>query len=165
MTEEVVAGIDRASVEHAVCVVNARGIPTSEWTVCHDEAGIDGLCAELIELGVGRVALKRPDGILVDRLLAASIEVIAVHPAAIFRRACDKRLRGAIATLADSTHHWHPWARDVYRKARNRGQDHPHAIRTLGRAWTRVLWRCWHEQTPYDLTRHGNLNRLQTQGG
>lgn len=84
---------------------------------------------------------------------------------ASFRRACDKRLRVAIATLADSTRHWHPWARDVYRRARARGQDHPHAIRTLGRAWIRVLWRCWHERTAYDPARHGNLNRLQTAGG
>lgn len=85
--------------------------------------------------------------------------------AATFRRACDKRLRVAVATLADSTRHWHPWAREVYRRARNRGQDHPHAIRTLGRAWIRVLWRCWRDEVPYDPARHGNFNRLQTAGG
>lgn len=84
---------------------------------------------------------------------------------ATFRRACDKRLRSAVATLADTTRHWHPWAREVYRRARARGQDHPHAIRTLGRAWIRVLWRCWRDEVPYDPARHGNFNRLQTAGG
>lgn len=84
---------------------------------------------------------------------------------ATFRRACDKRLRLAVATLADSTRHWHPWAKEVYRRARARGQDHPHAIRTLGRAWIRVLWRCWQDRVPYDGTRHRNFNRLQTVGG
>lgn len=84
---------------------------------------------------------------------------------ATFRRACDKRLRVAVATLADSTRHWHPWAREVYRKARARGQDHPHAIRTLGRAWIRVLWRCWRDEIPYDPARHRNFNCLQTAGG
>lgn len=84
---------------------------------------------------------------------------------ATFRRACDKRLRDAVATLADSTRHWHPWAEDVYRKARARGQDHPHAIRTLGRAWLRVLWRCWRDRVPYDPALHGNLQRLQPAGG
>jgi transposase len=79
---------------------------------------------------------------------------------ATFRRACDKRLRTALATLADSTRHWHPWAAQVYRDAIARGHDHPHAIRILGRAWCRVLWRCWQDATPYDPTRHGNLNRL-----
>jgi transposase len=84
---------------------------------------------------------------------------------ATFRRACDKRLRVAVATLADSTRHWHPWAREVYAQARARGQDHPHAIRTLGRAWIRVLWRCWRDRVPYNPARHGNLSRLQPAGG
>lgn len=84
---------------------------------------------------------------------------------ATFRRACDKRLRVAVARLADSTRHWHPWAGEVYRRARARGQDHPHAIRTLGRAWIRVLWRCWQNREPYNPARHGNFNRLQTAGG
>jgi transposase len=84
---------------------------------------------------------------------------------ATFRRACDKRLRAAVARLADSTRHWHPWAKEVYQRARARGQDHPHAIRTLGRAWIRVLWRCWQDREPYDPARHGNFNRLQAAGG
>lgn len=84
---------------------------------------------------------------------------------ATFRRACDKRLRVAVATLADSTRHWHPWAKEVYRRARARGQDHPHAIRTLGRAWIRVLWRCWRDEVPYDPARHGNFGRLQPARG
>jgi transposase len=84
---------------------------------------------------------------------------------ATFRRACDKRLRAAVARLADSTRHWHPWAKEVYRRARARGQDHPHAIRTLGRAWIRVLWRCWQDREPYDPARHRNFSRLQMVGG
>jgi transposase len=84
---------------------------------------------------------------------------------ATFRRACDKRLRAVVARLADSTRHWHPWAKEVYAKARARGQDHPHAIRTLGRAWIRVLWRCWRDRVPYDPARHGNLGRLKPARG
>lgn len=84
---------------------------------------------------------------------------------ATFRRACDKRLRVAVSALADSTRHWHPWAEEVYRRARARGQDHPHAIRTLGRAWIRVLWRCWREKIPYDPGRHGGFRQLQPAGG
>lgn len=80
---------------------------------------------------------------------------------AVFRRACDKRLRGAVATLANSTRQWHPWAEDIYRRARERGADHPHALRILGRAWVRVLWRCWVERVPYDPALHGGLLRLQ----
>lgn len=84
---------------------------------------------------------------------------------ASFRRACDKRLRDSWSTLADSTRKWHPWARRVYANAIARGQDHPHALRTLGRAWARVLWRCWRDGVPYDPAKHGNLISLQTPGG
>ncbi len=84
---------------------------------------------------------------------------------AAFRRGCDHRLRDATATLADSTRHWHPWARRRYADARGRGQDHPHAIRTLGRSWMRVLWRCWQDGVPYDPTRHGALTRQLAAGG
>jgi len=82
---------------------------------------------------------------------------------ATFRWACDKRLRNHIATLADSTRHWHPWAKDVHTRAR--GADHPHALRILGRAWTRVLWACWQTHTPYDPTHHNALNKILTARG
>ena len=87
------------------------------------------------------------------------------HRAAGFRWACDKRLRTHLCVLADSTRHWHPWAGAVYARARARGCDHPHAIRILGRAWCRVLWRCWQDGVPYDPARHGNLNRVLAAGG
>jgi len=35
------------------------------------------------------------------------------------------------------------------------GKDHPHAIRVLARAWIRIIWRCWHDNTPYDPGKHG----------
>ncbi len=82
-----------------------------------------------------------------------------------FRRACDKRLRKAVATLAESTRHHNPWAKDVYRKARERGCDHAHAIRILGRAWVRVIFRMWRDGEPYDPARHRGLRRLQSAEG
>ena len=84
---------------------------------------------------------------------------------AVFRRACDKRLRNAVCTLADSTRHWHPWAATIYADARARGHNHQRAIRTLGAAWLRVLWRCWHDHTPYNPTRHGTLTRQLARAG
>jgi transposase len=84
---------------------------------------------------------------------------------AVFRRACDKRLRNAVCILADSTRHWHPWAHQIYTDARARGHTHQRAIRTLGAAWLRVLWRCWHDHTPYDPNRHGALTRQLARAG
>jgi transposase len=84
---------------------------------------------------------------------------------ACFRWACNKNLRAAVSVLADTSRHHNPWAADIYQRARARGHDHPHAIRILGRAWLRIIWRLWHDQTTYDPNRHHSLNRLQaTQG-
>jgi transposase len=77
-----------------------------------------------------------------------------------FRWACNKTLRDAVSVLADSSRKHNPWAQRIYTEAIARGCDHPHALRILGRAWLRVIWRLWHDHTPYDPTRHGSLNRL-----
>jgi transposase len=71
-----------------------------------------------------------------------------------WRCACNKRLRAAIACLADNSRHASPWAADVYARARARGCDHPHAVRVLARAWVRVLWRAWTDRQPYDPAKH-----------
>ena len=81
--------------------------------------------------------------------------------AVLFRYACNKRLQGAVSNLANATRRHHPWAQSIYTAARARGHNHPHALRVLGRAWLRVLWRCWQDEVPYDPSKHGNLLRLQ----
>ena len=58
-----------------------------------------------------------------------------------FRWACNKPLRDAVSVLADSSRKHSPWAKDIYDRARTRGHDHPHALRILGRAWLRIIWR------------------------
>lgn len=82
-----------------------------------------------------------------------------------FRWACDHRLRDAIATLADTSRHTNPWANDIYTRARARGASHPHATRILGRAWTGVIWRMWHDHTTYDPAQHGGLQQLLSTRG
>lgn len=121
--------------------------------------------ALIAELGDARERYPSDAALAADAGMSPVAVESGKRRVASFRRACDKRLRHAVATLADSTRHWHPWARDVYARARARGQDHPHAIRTLGRAWVRVLWRCWQDGVPYEPTLHGSLRRLQTAGG
>jgi transposase len=101
---------------------------------------------------------------------SSSLEAIAGHaPIAVesgkkkvacFRWACNKTLRSAVSVLADSSRKHNPWANDIYQRARARGHDHPHALRILGRAWLRIIWRIRQDSTTYDPTHHGNLNRL-----
>ena len=47
--------------------------------------------------------------------------------------------------------------------ARDRGHDHPHAVRILARAWLYVIWHCWQDGIAYDPDRHGALQRLLAQ--
>jgi hypothetical protein len=46
------------------------------------------------------------------------------------------------------------------RETRARGCRHPHAARILARAWTRMLWRCRHDQIHYTPARHSQLTAL-----
>jgi transposase len=80
MLGERFAGVDWASEEHAVCVNDADGRIVEGRRYRHDERGLRALCARLIELGVVLVAIERPDGLLIERLLDAGLRVIAIHP-------------------------------------------------------------------------------------
>jgi transposase len=113
----------------------------------------------LAEIGDCRERYPTADSLCADAGMSAVAVESGKHRVACFRWGCDKRLRDATSTLADATRHWHPWAEDRYAAACARGQDHPRAIRTLGRAWCRVLWRCWQDQTPYDPARHRGLQQ------
>src|SRR3954451_21835171 len=74
------AGIDWASEEHACCVVDGDGRILEGRRYRHDERGLAALCARLLELDVLLVAVERPDGLLIERLLDSGLPVIAVHP-------------------------------------------------------------------------------------
>jgi len=39
----------------------------------------------------------------------------------------------------------------------------PHAARIVAQAWTRILWRCWHDHLPYNPELHGQLRPLTNQ--
>ncbi len=119
----------------------------------------------LAEIGDNRARYPTKDSLAADAGQAPVTIQSGKRTSASFRWACDKRLRAHVGVLADSTRHWHPWAKDVYQRARARGADHPHAIRILGRAWTRVIWRCWQDGTVYEPDRHRALERVLAAGG
>lgn len=79
--------------------------------------------------------------------------------AVCFRHATNAKARKALTLYADNSRHASPWAERIYRDARTRGCRHPHAVRILARAWLRVIWACWHTQTPYDPARRRGRDR------
>jgi transposase len=116
----------------------------------------------LAEIGDCRARYPTADALAGDAGQGAVAVESGKRKVACFRWACNKRLRDAFCTLADSTRQWHPWAADHYARAVGRGHDHQRATRTLGRAWCRVVWSCWQTRTPYDPARHRALQRQIT---
>src|SRR5450432_3461867 len=74
------AGIDWASEKHGVLIADDAGNALLGETFAHDESGITALCDALVCFEVEVVAIERPDGVLVERLLEAGIQVLALHP-------------------------------------------------------------------------------------
>ncbi len=85
---DVTAGVDWARDDHAVSVVNSRGREVYRCSVEHTAAGLRELIKALGRHGVGEVAIERPDGPVVDALLAAGLTVVVVSPNQV------KNLRG-----------------------------------------------------------------------
>jgi transposase len=79
------------------------------------------------------------------------------HISHTFRWAVNRQLRDAVCDFAADSRHASPWAASIYDAARDRGKDHPHAVRILARAWIYVIWRCWQHGTAYDPAKHNAL--------
>lgn len=84
----VTAGLDWARDDHAVSVVNARGQEIARCTIEHTAVGLRDLITLLGRHGAGEVAIERPDGPVVDALLAAGVTVVVISPNQV------KNLRG-----------------------------------------------------------------------
>jgi transposase len=138
-----------AAIEHAV-----DAHPDSKIVTPLFRAG--RICAAqlLAEIGDDRARFASAEQLAAEGGAAPVTRESGKHRAVTFRWACNTHLRNALNTLADTTRHTNPWARSVYQRARDRGHEHPHAIRILARAWCRVIWSCWQQRTPYDPTKH-----------
>jgi len=108
-------------------------------SVFRDPKSVITAAGLLAEIGDNRARYPHRDALAADAGQAPVAIESGKRRNAAFRWACDKRLRNHLAVLADSTRHHHPWAKDIYQRARQRGADHSHACRILGRAWTRIL--------------------------
>ena len=98
-------GIDWAAETHAVCVLDAAGKISAEFTIEHSADGIATLIHRLARCGAPGnlpVALERPDGRLVDLLLEAGHPVVPVKPNAIKTWRDGEVLSGAKSDAGDA---------------------------------------------------------------
>jgi len=72
-------GVDWAEAQHAACLLDAAGAVVRRLTIAHRPAGLAQLRAAIAaverEPAAVLVAIERPDGLLVDGLLAAGYGV------------------------------------------------------------------------------------------
>ncbi len=76
----VCAGIDWASIDHAVCILDADGAILDRFFVTHDAAGLRTLVRRLLKAGVDEVGIERGDGPVIDALLQAELTVLVIAP-------------------------------------------------------------------------------------
>lgn len=129
-------------------------LPDGQILMSFPRAGQVCAAQILAELGDVRERYLSADQLAAEAGLCPVTHQSGKSRGVTFRWACNRRLRQAVTCFADNSRHSCAWAAHVYRTARARGCRHPHAIRILGRAWLRVLWRAWSDRQPYDPTRH-----------
>ena len=95
------AGIDWASEKHDVLVEDPAGEELVAATFGHDEDGVSALCAARVCFDVDVVAIGRPDGLLVDRLLEAGMRVLALHPSQV-KAARDRFAPRAVSPISST---------------------------------------------------------------
>jgi transposase len=89
-------GLDWASAEHAVCVLDERGGVRAQITAEHSATGLTALVTQLRRFGEPTtlpIAIERPTGLLVDTLVEAGFPIYPVHPNVV--KACRPRYRAA----------------------------------------------------------------------
>lgn len=138
-----------ARIEQAVA-----DLPDGRIVMSFPRAGRICAAAILAELGDVRARFPTADQLAAEAGASPVTHASGKSRGVVFRWACNHRLRAAITCFADNSRHASPWAADVYKRARARGCDHPHAIRILARAWIRVLWRAWTDGALYDPALH-----------
>jgi transposase len=77
------AGVDWAKDDYAVCVVDGDGEPVQRVTLPYTTAGLRRLIELLDHHRVDAVGIERPDGPIVDALLAADRTVYVIPPSQV----------------------------------------------------------------------------------
>lgn len=99
-------GLDWASREHAVCVIDDLGAIHDRFDITHDAAGLRELLARLRRWAPGpaqlSVAIERPSGLVVDTLIEAGICVVPIHPNVVKATRPRYRSHGAKSDASDA---------------------------------------------------------------
>ena len=71
-----------------------------------------------------------------------------------FRFACNKHLRYSMYWFSFVSLNQSEWAKLYYRGQRDKGHNHPQALRALGAKWLKIIFVMWRDHKPYDENYH-----------
>jgi transposase len=143
-----------ARIEHDV-----ESLADGQIVMSFPRAGRINAAQILSELGDDRARFVSAEHLAAEAGVVPVTYASGKHCGVVFRFACNHMLRRAVCTFADNSRHESAWAAGVYKAARERGCDHPHAVRILARSWVHVLWRAWQDRKPYDQALHGRARQ------
>lgn len=92
------AGIDWADTSHQIVILTDDGDCISDFCVQQTAESLNRLCEQLQVLSPIKINIERPDGLLVDRLLEAGLEIYVTPP----RIAAHRRPRRSKDDYADA---------------------------------------------------------------
>ena len=108
----------------------------------------------LSEIGSDRELYKDAQGLqCMAGTAPVSYQSGQLHKARL-RRACNKNLRHAMHLFCQHSRTKCPWAATYYKTLRERGKNHPQALRCLGQRWLKIIWKMWQTGTCYDPELH-----------
>jgi transposase len=100
------AGLDWASRDHVVCVVDATGVVRDRFDVTHDAGGLRELVVRLRRYAPTPaqlpVAIERPSGLVVDTLIEDGFAVVPIHPNVVKATRPRYRSHGAKSDASDA---------------------------------------------------------------
>ena len=76
-------GLDWATEEHALCILDDQGNRRLELNVSHTAKGLAAMLRRLRSLALPEelpIAIERPSGLIVDVLVDAGYPVVPIHP-------------------------------------------------------------------------------------
>ena len=100
------AGLDWASRNHALCIIDSTGAVVEQFEVAHDAAGLRELLTRLRRHAPTPaqlpIAIERPSGLLVDALVEAGYPVVPIHPNIVKATRPRYRSHGAKSDASDA---------------------------------------------------------------
>lgn len=100
------AGLDWASRDHVLCIIDEGGAIRDRFAVTHDAVGLREILTRLRRYAPTAaqllVAIERPSGLVVDALIEAGFTVVPIHPNVVKATRPRYRSHGAKSDASDA---------------------------------------------------------------